>query len=82
MSRREVTISMCWMRQTKIKIPATVTRPQAADAVAPEAPVMQATKSWETTSKKKGASALKIDPVTMEDSIKKTRASGVNYFNA
>lgn len=75
---------MCW--GSKLKLPTLHNQSSAirdsavADAQDPEAVQVGGSKSWETASKNKGISALKIGKSeTFEDTLKKQRSAGVNY---
>lgn len=76
---------MCWgSKMMKIPYPSVQTSAirdsTVADAQDPEAVQVGGSKSWETASKNKGISALKIGkPETFEDTLKKQRSAGVNY---
>lgn len=75
---------MCWFKIPKVeglagKLRATdLQRTAAQEARPPDAPVYGGTKSWETSAKKRGVSALRIDTDKQTTALEKDKATGVN----
>lgn len=73
---------MC-MRSPKLSLPSpSAVRDQTADAIDPEPVKFGGASSWDKASKDKGISALKVSKQdeSLEDTLKKRRSAGVNYF--
>lgn len=73
---------MCWYKMPKIQVPSVAAlnnQNASSTALTPESPKTGVDKSWDVSSKKKGVSALRVDPVTKEDALQTSRDIGVNY---